>query len=270
MDADTGHSAEVAGAQSVERATALLMLVAGFRRNGAGLGEIVAESGLKQPTARRLLLALMRTGLIEQDPVTRRYLLGPSCYVLGTLAADGFGIHRQSIDSLVRLARQSQDTAFLTVRSGTYGVCLHREEGTYPIRSHVLAAGDRHPLMVSAGNLAMLARLPDREVDFILQTHEEACVERYPRLDAATVREVLAETRARGYAVNRGLTFPGSWGIGVVIGGNDDEPTAALSIAAVEGRLGEDRQKELARMLHHEAREIEARMRALRDFRHTR
>lgn len=221
---------------------------------------------MKQPTARRLLLALMRTGLVVQDPVSRRYLLGPSCYVLGTLAAEGFGIHHQSVDSLVRLARQSQDTAFLTVRSGTYGVCLHREEGSYPIRSHVLAAGDRHPLMVSAGNLAMLARLPDAEVDFILRTHAEACLERYPRLDAATVREVLAETRARGYAVNRGLTFPGSWGLGVAIKGYDDEPIAALSIAAVEGRLDEERQKTLARLLQHEVREIETRMRSLLDF----
>lgn len=268
MDAETGTASEVAGAQSVERATALLMLVARFRRAGAGLGEIVAESGLKQPTARRLLLALMRTGLVEQDPVTRRYLLGPSCYVLGLLAADGFGIHHHAVDSLVRLAAQSQDTAFLTVRSGTYGVCLHREEGTYPIRSHVLAAGDRHPLMVSAGNLAMLACLPDREVDFILETHAEACAERYPRLVAPKVREVLAEARAQGYAINRGLTFPGSWGLGVAIRGYDDEPIAALSIAAIEGRLGEERQTSLAQLLHREAREIESRMRAMVDVRH--
>lgn len=45
MDVDASNSTEVAGAQSVERATALLMLVARFRRAGAGLGEIVRRAG---------------------------------------------------------------------------------------------------------------------------------------------------------------------------------------------------------------------------------
>lgn len=258
--ADAG---DVSGAQSVERATSLLMMVARHRDGGANLGDLVAESGLKQPTVRRLLLALMRTGLIEQDPGTRRYFLGSSCYILGTLAADRFGIHRVSVESLIRIAEYSQDTAFVTLRSGTYGVCLHRQEGAYPIRSHVLAAGDRHPLMVSAGNLAILASLEDPEVDFIIQTHAQSSRAKYPNLTVAAVREVLAEARARGFAVNRGLTFPGSWGMGAVIRDINKKPIAALSIGAIEERLGERRQKELAAVLFKEVREIEAQLHSM-------
>jgi DNA-binding IclR family transcriptional regulator len=263
MEREIGDGGDVGGAQSVERATALLLLLGRCRAHGASLSDVVANSGLKQPTARRLLLALIRTGLVQQDLATRRYQLGPSCYVLGTIAAERFGIHRMAVESLVRLAQLSQDTAFITLRSGTYGVCLHREEGTYPIRSHVLAAGDRHPLIVSAGNLAILATLSDPEVEFILRTHEASCAERYPHLTVEAVRAAVAEARTRGFAVNRGLTFPGSWGIGVVIRDADGESIAALSIAAVEGRLGEERQEFLAAALHREAREVESRMAAL-------
>ncbi len=263
LEGDAEGAQDAAGAQSVERATSLLMLLARYRSHGASLRDVVADSGLKQPTARRLLLALMRTGLVEQDAETRRYLLGPSCYVLGTLAADRFGIHGMALEGLVALAQASGDNAFLTLRSGTYGVCVHRQEGTYPIRSHVLSAGDRHPLLVGAGNLAILAALPDQEVNFIIATHGAACFARYPHLCAQGLRDGIAEARQRGFSVNRGAIFQGSWGIGTVVRDGSGAPIAALSIAAIEGRLDEARQDELGAALLKEARALEARMAAL-------
>ncbi len=58
------------GSQSVDRALGLLSLVSysGDRR-GSTLTDIVEQSGLNKPTTRRLLLALIRSGLLEQDPV---------------------------------------------------------------------------------------------------------------------------------------------------------------------------------------------------------
>ena len=60
-------------------------------------------------------------------------------------------------------------------------------------------------------------------------------VEQYPRLTAEILDEVVQETRQRGFSVNRGLNFPGSWGIGVTITDPKGIPIAALSIATVEG-----------------------------------
>lgn len=251
---------DASGSQSVERATALLMLVGKLHRFGAGLSELVQQSGMKAPTVRRLLVALMRAGLVEQDGETRRYYLGPESYVLGTIAADRFGIHQMAIGCLIRLADSSQDTAFLSVRRGDYAVCLHREDGTYPIRSHVLAAGDRHALGIGAGSLAMLAALPDAEVDRILEANGQIYTERYPRLQQSVMRESIAEARSRGWAINRGLTFPGSWGIGIAVRDIHGEPNAALSIAAIESRLGEERQTELGQLLTQEAHQLEIRL----------
>ena len=74
------------------------------------------------------------------------------------------------------------------------------------------------------------------------------------------LRELVAETRARGFAVHRGLTHPGSWGIGVVVRDEFDQPTAALSIGTIEARLGEDRQETLAKLLHAEADRVHAKL----------
>ena len=47
------------GTQSVERALSLLSLVGRGGAQGVTLAEVVAQSGLNKPTARRLLLALI-------------------------------------------------------------------------------------------------------------------------------------------------------------------------------------------------------------------
>ena len=77
--------------QSIDRAVALLSLVGGAGVDGARLTDLVAASGLAKPTVRRILLAHVRAGLVDQDEETRRYQVGPELYVLGRLARGGGG-----------------------------------------------------------------------------------------------------------------------------------------------------------------------------------
>src|SRR5690606_22564443 len=97
--------------------------------------------------------------LAEQDPNTRRYCLGEEAFVLGVLAARRHGLLELAMASLRRLSELTLDTSFLTVRREMRAVCLHREEGTFPVRTHALQAGAQHPLGVGAGSLAILAAL---------------------------------------------------------------------------------------------------------------
>lgn len=254
-----GADAAGGGTQSIERAVALLLMVGRAAPAGARLADLVGQSGLPKPTVRRVLLALVRTGLLDQDERTRRYHVGPEAYVLGTLAGTRYGIHALALDALSRIARASGDCAFLSVPRGAFSVCLHREEGTYPIRTHVLQAGDRHPLGIGAGGLALLAALPDAEVERVLEASASPLAA-YPGYSAEALRRAVAETRARGYALNPGLYVAGSWGIGVAVRGADGRPLGAISLAAIESRLSPERQKELVPLLRREAEALEARI----------
>jgi DNA-binding IclR family transcriptional regulator len=253
--------AAAGGAQSIDRAATLLLLVGRAGPFGARLSELVEQCDLAKPTVRRMLLALVRAGLLDQDPETRRYYIGPEIYVLGTLAGIRFGIHPISLRSLVRLSQETGDTAFLSVPRGVYSICVHREEGAYPIRIHALHAGDRHPLGVGAGSLALLSALPDHEVEEVLAANADILADNYPQHQPKILRAMVQEARAKGYALNPGMLLPGSWGIGVAIRGEDGQPIGALSIAAIESRLGKDRQQKLAELLTKEARSIETRLR---------
>src|SRR5690606_34309363 len=103
-----------------------------------------------------------------------------------------------------------------------------------------------HPLGVGAGSLAMLSTLPDDEVEAMLDANASVLSERYPMLPPARIREDVAATRASGYALNPGLIFANSWGIGVALRTPEGRLAGALSIAAIDSRMQEKRQLELA------------------------
>jgi len=250
------------GTQSIGRAVTLLRLVAAEGAPGASLSGLVEASGLSKPTCRRILMALIDAGLAEQDPLTRRYLLGPEAYVLGALAAERFGIHRLALEGATRLAHETGDAAFVQVRRDWFAVCLHREDGTYPIRSHVLRAGDRYPLGAGAAGIALLAALPDADIVSALTANEQLFADRYPTLTRSLLEDLVVEARQQGYGFNRGLIFPGSWGMGMAVRDPQGRPDFCLSLAAIEGRMQPDRVPHLVRLLRTEVKRLETRLKS--------
>lgn len=244
---------EPAGTQSLDRALALLRLVAARSGSGARMADLVTRSGLTRPTVHRLLQALERQGFLCHDEATRLFHLGPEAFVLGTLAAERYGIHRAALPCLARLAAASDDTAFLTIRLDRHGVCLHRQEGAFPIRSFVLQAGDRHPLGVGAGNLAILAALPPDEAEAIIEANTAELDARYPGFPPALIRRRVDEAREAGHALNPGQLHAGSWGLGLAVRDHQGTCQGALSIAAIESRMEPARREHLVTLLRTEA-----------------
>jgi DNA-binding IclR family transcriptional regulator len=245
----------IAGAQVVARAMQLLKLVS-ERGGGRSVSELVAKSQFTRPTTYRLLSALQSGGLIEQDTETKRWYLGPESYVLGTLAARRFNIERLARDFVIRLANETGESAFLSIRRGSQCACLLREEGTYPIRTHVLQPGDRFPLGVGSAGLAILSATDDAEVSAVLEANQYQLAHRYPSFSPRLIKQFVAETRESGYAINRGFLLTGSWGLAAAVRDGAGEPIAALSITAIEARLKGRRQIEIGRLLIEEAERL--------------
>lgn len=248
------------GAQSVDRALALLSLIGRHATKGVGLTTIVNETGLSRPTARRILLALMRAQMAEQDAISRRYFLGEEAYVLGVLAAQRFDLMDLTHNSLTDLAALSGDTVFLSVRRASYSVCLRKEEGAFPIRTHALQVGQRHPLGVGAGSLAMLAALSPTERADALTENETALAESFPNCSADMLDEHIHRAIERGYSLNPGLVLTNSWAIGAAFRLPGGAVAGAISIAAIDSRMDADRQVALGTALTIETAKIEARI----------
>lgn len=250
------------GAQSLHRGLMLLDLVAVMSREqsgGVSLADLVRVAGAPKSSLHRIAQALVEAGYVERTEEDGNYRLGLHAQVLGQLAVTNPDpIVEAASDSLLRLAALSEDTTFLTVRQGTYGLCLRREEGSGTIRNNAMGVGDRHPLGVGAGALAILASLGDEEVDEAIERNDQVIARHYPRVSEPVLRQLLGQARADGYALNPGLAAPGSWAIGIALHDRDGVPRAALSIASIEERLSGSRRDYLVAALKREQALIQA------------
>jgi DNA-binding IclR family transcriptional regulator len=251
----------IPGAQAIARALCVLRAVARSRTAGINLAQLVRDTELSKATVHRLLLALMAEGMVEQDPASLRYFVGRECYVLGGIASERFGLGREAVDAVSRLARSSGDSAFFSIRSDVFAVCVLREDGDSPLKTHVLQPGTRHPLGIGAGSLAMLAALDDAEATRCLQENAALIASSYPEFTPEFLRAEIAATREQGFAINEGHVVKGSWGVAAAVHAPSGEVVGALTIAAVESRLPRERQLLLGPQLVGEAKRLEAHLR---------
>lgn len=242
----------VAGTQVVGRVARLLRIVA-RHPDGCRLAQLVAESGLTRPTTYRLLASLAHEGLLDQDRETGSWRLGPEAIIWGTVAAARFPFEELVRPSLRRLSEATGESSFFSIRRGDETVCLMREEGSFPVRSFVLAEGVRFPLGVASAGLAILAFLLESEQERIIADDAERTRRYGPAHAAASVREALARTRRDGYSVNPGLILEGSWGMGAAVFDRSGSPSAALSLTGIEPRFSGERRAGLGRALLEEA-----------------
>lgn len=240
------------GPSVVARIGALLRTLAAREPHGGSTTDLAAAAALPRPTAHRLLTSLREEGLVERDEVDGAWHLGPECFLLGAAATTRHEITPMARDAVLRIARETGESAFFSVRRGNETVCVLREDGSFPIRSHVLHEGIRFPLGVASAGMALLAFLSEQEREAYLSAAE--LTERYgDQHSAAHLRDHVTATRELGYAVNPGLLVPGSWGLGAAVFDPHGEPRWALSITGIEARLSPPRQAELGQLLLREA-----------------
>lgn len=244
------------GIQSVERAVAVLDIVANSADTGCRLADVVQHTSLGRATAHRFLKELDRLDLIEWDENTGRYFPGVHLAALGASAGNRFGLARRAEPGLRRLAERTSDTVYLTLRVGDEAMCIARQEGAFPIKTLTLKAGDRRPLGVGAGSLALLAFQPVAEADRLLDIAASA-VTPYG-LDGATLREMVEISRRLGYALNDERVIPGMTAVAVPISTTDGQTIAAISVAAISSRMEPARRDNIVVWIREEVTKVEA------------
>ncbi|GAA5122462.1 IclR family transcriptional regulator [Alloalcanivorax gelatiniphagus] len=226
----------------------LLKELSGSEGSGASTTELARAGGVSRSTAHRILNTMQRHGLSDRDAESGRWMLGPEVFLLGMACAPRYDIRAVSESIVRRLAAESGESAFLSVRRGDETVCLLREDGSFPLRSHVLHEGLRLPLGVASAGMAILAFMGDPErADYLERTD---LVHQFGETHGRALLEArLEQTRADGYSIHPGLLVEGSWGMAAAVFDAAGAPVAALSLTGVEHRFRADRQKVLGPML---------------------
>lgn len=230
-------SVETQGAQTLRRGLSILKLLARHQPAGLRISDIGRKTGLNKATAVRLTRTLVDEMFVTQDAVTRNYMLGPESFAVGLAAEPAYALQRLAAPILRSLALETGDWLFFTVRQGYEAVCLSRESGDIPYPETAVKVGVHHPLAIGAGGIAMLAALSDGEVEIALEQVKEILGKDYPTLSLPIIRNLVNETREKGYCVLPGIIVTGYWGIGVPLLQQDGKPLAAITLVTTESRL---------------------------------
>jgi DNA-binding IclR family transcriptional regulator len=239
------------GAQSIKRAAAVLRLLA-FSGRPLSVGEVTQASGLHKATAHRILRVLLDEGLVAQDLGTRRYQLGMEIFAMTAALGETFDLKAIARPSVERLCRETEDTVYLSIRSGYDGLCLDMAEGSYPERTLRLSVGHRWPLGVGASNMPLLAYLPDAEIADVI-AHNAPRLSEYAEYAPERLLQLVQETRERGFATKVSYWYPTTCGIGVPVLDARNRPIAALCVTAILSRMPAGRQTQIAALLKREA-----------------
>ncbi len=239
----------------VGRSVALLRAIADDAGDGVTTSHLAQRIGVPRPTVHRLLESLEAEGMVDRDRRTGRWYLGPEMYVLGAASAPRYDIVEKAAAGVRRLASETGESAFFSLRRGDHTVVLMREDGDFPIRSYVLYEGARFPLGVVSAGLVVLAYLSDKDIDTYLRRAD--LTKTYGRAHRTSeIKQRIARTREDGYAVNPGLIVEGSWGMAAAVFDSHHAPIGALTLTGIESRFSADRQPRLGRLLLQEANRL--------------
>ena len=224
--------AATGGAQAIRRAVEIVRTVAQIQRSGASLTRVARASGLSTSTSYRILRSLTEERLLRYDDIKKSYHVGPLAFELG-LAAEG-DVRTIWRDTVERIARESRLTTYLMARSGNEAVCLVCVQGSTALRAVPMEVGQRLPLGIGAGSLAILATLEDEDIHYVIAA-QGARRDLFPG-STAKAEQILKRvelTRRRGFSVSSGTVALGVIGVGMAIAPDRGLSQLAISVSAV-------------------------------------
>jgi len=190
--------------QSLERGLAIL---SAFRpdRPALGISELARELGLTRSTTHRYVATLASLRYLEQETSTRRYRLGPRVLDLGFSVLGSLELREVAAPYLRRLTEVTGLTSNLAIRDDADVILIDRVLGRLGRYHHLefsLRVGSRLPSYCSATGKALLAYLPQPDLDRLLDRMDFA--QRGPRtlMDKKSLLRELEKVRRTSIATN--------------------------------------------------------------------
>ena len=214
---------------TLEKCVQIMMCIA-ENQKPMTLNELMRKSGLKKTTSHRLLQSLTSAGLLEKNPESKTYSLGPKLIYLGVTALGNLNLHKTALPIMTRLREETGETVNLSMLKGHEIVILERIQSNHLFNVN-LSVGSRLPAHCTSQGKAMLAYLDDAEVDEIMSASN------FDKKTATTIvsmtglKAELRTIREKGYAVNNEELETGLAAVAAPVFNHAGEVVAAVNVS---------------------------------------
>lgn len=220
--------------RTVEKALGLLDLFSD-KVVEIGLSDLARQSGIDKATVLRMLGAMADSGLVEQDPQSRRWRLGAGVLRLARLREAAQPVTRLMTPILERLAEQTGETAHVSFLSGRDLANIGVVESSRANRVHI-EPGLTLPLHATASGIAFCAFARPEQTQRVLSRKLAPVTPTTPTTPEA-LASLIDRTRRRGWA-RADQTFQSEvHGLAAPLFGADGFACGALAVAVPSSRI---------------------------------
>jgi len=226
---DSADDPDRSAVKSLRKALTVLNAIAGADRPPT-VAEVAIKAGIARPTAYRFVQTLVAAGYLTQDPADGRLSVGFAVLPLASSLLDRNRMRVAALPHLQSLAQQTGERANLGI--------LYRDRVMYvagvekPALPTIYSRfGKSAPAHCSSLGKAILAFQPEPEVRALLARKPLIAYTPTTITAQAAFTQELAETRARGYAIDRAEHALGSSCVAAPIFDANNRPIGAIGVS---------------------------------------
>jgi IclR family transcriptional regulator, acetate operon repressor len=245
--------------QSVERAFAILRTFTP-ERPILSVSEIAIKVGLNRTTTHRLLSTLEKCGVVRRDGNYNGYTVSAQVLQFGNVFFQLTDVRAAALDTMTRLRDWTGQTAALHVREGYFRITIAQVESTQDLRVTYPDLGVRIPLHLGAPGKAILAFLPQEELDSFFDHVPLTRATQYSVTDPDRLKADLCEVRRNGYALTRQERRPGVVSIAASVFDRGSKVVASINVSGSIHRIDESQFKEFIPLVVSAAAEVSERL----------
>lgn len=199
------------------------------------LPEIVRAVGLNRTTVWRLVLCLEELGYVERQ-ADDRFRLGLKLLRLGAVVQGTLDLRAAARPAMEALASATDESVYLSVRTGDLRVCIDMVESKQSIR-HRIALGEAIALYAGAAGKLLLAFMPPDEVRKYLERVKLEPICRQTIQDPMVLLAQLEQIRREELAFSVEERFLDTLSIAAPVRDHSGNVIAALSITGPSVRM---------------------------------
>ncbi|MFM0037485.1 IclR family transcriptional regulator [Paraburkholderia strydomiana] len=225
--------------QSVEKAMKVLTAFDGSKRQ-LSLSEISSLTGFDMSATQRFTFTLAALGYLFKDPDSRKYELSPRLLDFTYHYLTSNELVSRATPYLQQLGSETEEATNLTVLDDRDIVFVLRIVSRNVFNAHVIT-GSRLPAYCTAPGLAILATLPDGEIDDILSRTNLVPYTSSTVYQPRKIKDRIAQIRKQGYAHTEDEYFVSDISTAAAITNAHGRGVGAVNIAVARSRWHADR-----------------------------
>ena len=205
-----------------------------------GLSELAKECGFNISTIQRISYTLQEIGIIDRDLKTKKFRIGPKMIALASAAMQNIELKKIAFPIMSELSSDINEVVGLGVISGNDLVLIEIILNTQQVLNISLSPGETVPVHTTAMGKAILAHLPQSELDDFLANTKLTRLTSNTITSIKALKSQLKKVKASGFATAFDESSYGLSSIASPIRDNRGNVIAALSIMIPTIRANED------------------------------